>query len=171
MKISLLKLSTVITTAVLIFNSSTLRNSTAEGGEALQFENPDLQIGAVTADQDVPVTFVLTNRSDKAVKIADADASCRCTSLQKSPEEIPAHSNGAFEWTFNSPRATGEVTQTVEINTSDGQTITGQFHATVEPPVVTVALHVSTNTITPPAAIRKGDISGGPGKPLAPGEK
>jgi len=158
------------------------------GAEALQFVNSDLQIGAVTADTNVPVTFVLTNRSDKAVKIAGADSSCRCTSLQKSPEEIPAHGSGAFEWTFNSSRATGAVTQVVEVDATDGQIIIGQFHATVEPPVETAALHVSTNTITPPAAynlatgldatnaagrpatIRKGGISG-PGKPPASGEK
>jgi hypothetical protein len=130
------------------------------GAEALQFVNPDLQIGAVTADTNVPVMFMLTNRSDKAVKIADADSSCRCTSLEKSPEEIPAHGSGAFEWTFNSSRATGEVTQVVEVDTTDGQIIIGQFHATVGPPVETAALQVSTNTITPPATMRKGAISG-----------
>jgi hypothetical protein len=130
------------------------------GVEALQFVNPDLQIGAVTADTNVPVMFMLTNRSDKAVKIADADSSCRCTSLEKSPEEIPAHGSGAFEWTFNSSRATGEVTQVVEVDTTDGQIIIGQFHATVGPPVETAALQVSTNTITPPATMRKGAISG-----------
>ena len=122
------------------------------GAEALQFVNPDLQIGAVTADTNVPVMFVLTNRSDKTVKIADADSSCRCTSLEKSPEEIPAHGSGAFEWTFSSSRATGEVTQVVEVDTTDGQIIIGEFHVTVGPPVETAALQVSTNSITPPAA-------------------
>jgi beta-xylosidase len=99
--------------------------------ETLQFVNPDLQLGAVAADQDVPVTFVLTNCSDKAVKIANVDTSCRCTSVQKAPDEIPAHGSGAVELNFNSSRSDGSVTQSVTVETVGGQIFTGQFSATV----------------------------------------
>jgi len=102
----------------------------AETG-ALQFINPDLQLGALTNGQNVPVTFMLTNRSDKVVKISDVDASCRCTSVQKSPDEIPAHGGGAVELNFNSSRSDGQVTQSVMVETADGQIITGQFSASV----------------------------------------
>ena len=57
--------------------------------DALQFVNPDLHLGAITNDQDVSVTFVLTNRSDKVVKIVSADTSCHCTWVLKAPAEIP----------------------------------------------------------------------------------
>jgi beta-xylosidase len=98
---------------------------------ALQFVNPDLQLGALTNGQEVSVTFVLTNRSDQAAKIASVDTSCRCTSVQKSPAEISAHGSGAVEVNFNSSRSDGSVTQSVTVETADGQIITGQFSAAV----------------------------------------
>jgi Glycosyl hydrolases family 43/Protein of unknown function (DUF1573) len=119
--------------------------------EALQFVNPDLQLGAVAADQNVPVTFVLTNRSDKAVKIANVDTSCRCTSVQKAPDEIPAHGSGAVELNFNSSRSDGSVTQSVVVETAGGQILTAQFSATVGPAVETV---VKTNASDPVAGGR-----------------
>src|ERR1035438_10930639 len=72
---------------------------------ALQFMDPDLQLGALTNGQDVSMTFVLTNRSDKIVKIAGVDTSCHCTSVQRSPDEIPAHGSGTVEVNFNSSRS------------------------------------------------------------------
>ena len=121
----------------------------AEAG-AVQFANPDLKLGPVGADQDVRVTFLLTNHSDKAVKIVDVDPSCRCTSVQKFPDEIPAHGSGAIELLFNSSRAAaGEVTKSVEVTLSNGQDLVAQFHATVALPApATTPLPVPTN---PPA--------------------
>ncbi len=102
----------------------------AETG-ALQFVRPDLQLGALTNGQDVSMTFELTNRSDKLVKIVNVDTSCHCTSVQKSPAEIPAHGSGRVEVNFNSSRSDGEVMQTVVVETAEGQFITGQFSASV----------------------------------------
>ena len=95
------------------------------------FVVPVLQLGALTNGQNVSVTFVLTNGSDKVVKIADVDPGCKCTSLRKSPAQISAHGKGTFEFNFNSARAAGSVTESVQVLTEDGQLITGQFHATV----------------------------------------
>ena len=100
--------------------------------DALQFINPDLPLGALTNGQDVSMIFVLTNRSDQAVKITGVDTSCRCTSVQKSPDEIPAHGSGAVELLFNSSRADGSVAQSVVVETADGQILTAEFSATVE---------------------------------------
>ena len=100
--------------------------------DALQFMNPDLPLGALTNGQDVSMIFVLTNRSDQAVKITGVDTSCRCTSVQKSPDEIPAHGSGAVELLFNSSRADGSVAQSVVVETADGQILTAEFSATVE---------------------------------------
>lgn len=98
---------------------------------AVQFVNADLKLGAVGADQSVRVTFLLANHSDKAVKIVDVDPSCRCTSVQKFPEEIPAQGKGTLELLFDSSRATGEVTKSIEVTLGNGQTLTAQFHASV----------------------------------------
>ena len=106
-------------------------NVHAADAGALQFVNSDLQLGALTNGQDVDVTFVLTNSSDKAVKIDNVDTSCRCTSVQKSPDEIPAHSGSAVVVNFNSSRSDGSVTQSVVVETADGQMLTAQFSATV----------------------------------------
>ena len=102
----------------------------AESG-ALQFVRPDLQLGALTNGQVVSITFELTNRSDEAVKIANVDTSCHCTSVQKSPDEIPAHGSGVVELNFNSSRSDGPVTQSVVMETAGGQILTAQFSATV----------------------------------------
>jgi len=64
---------------------------------ALQFISSDLQLGALTNGQNVSMTFVLTNRSDKIVKIVSVDTTCHCTSVLKSPSEISAHGSGAVE--------------------------------------------------------------------------
>jgi hypothetical protein len=110
--------------------------------EPLQFVNPDVQLGAVAFGKDFPVTFVLTNRSDKPVKIVGVDTSCHCTSVEKSPGEISAHGSGKVELNFNSSRADGPVTQSVVIETGGGQIITGQFQATVGT--------AATNSVAPP---------------------
>jgi beta-xylosidase len=79
------------------------------------------------------MTFTLTNSSDQAVKIANMDTSCRCTSIQKAPVEIPAHGSGALEVNFNSLRTDGQVSQSVIVETAGGQIITAEFHASVGP--------------------------------------
>jgi len=107
----------------------------AEAG-ALQFVQPDLEMGALTNGQDVSMTFVLTNRSDKIVKIVNVDTTCHCASVQKSPDEIPAHGSGAVELNFNSSRSDGPVTQSVVMETADGQMLTAQFSATVGPAAI-----------------------------------
>ena len=99
--------------------------------DALQFVNPEVQLGALGGNQDVPITFVLTNRSDKVVKIVSTDTSCHCTWVLKSPAEIPAHGGGTVDVNFNSSRADGDVTQTLFVETADGQVLTGQLYASV----------------------------------------
>jgi beta-xylosidase len=107
---------------------SSLRGADAS---ALQFLNPEMQLGALGGDQDVPVTFVLSNRSGKVVKIVNVDTSCRCTSVLKSPAEIPAHGGGVVDVNFNSSRSDGFVNQSVTLETDAGQILTGQFYASV----------------------------------------
>ena len=99
--------------------------------DALQFVDSEKQLGELRGDQDVPVTFLLTNRSDKVVKIVSADTSCHCTWVLKAPAEIPAHGSGAVDLNFNSSRADGDVSQTLYVQTADGQLLTGQLYASV----------------------------------------
>jgi beta-xylosidase len=113
-------------------DGSLFRVPAAEAG-ALQLVPPDWQLGVLTNGQNVAVTFGLTNRSDQAVKITDVDTSCRCTSVLKSPAEIPPHGHGMVELNFNSSRSDGVVTQMVVVETADGQNITGQICAFVTP--------------------------------------
>jgi hypothetical protein len=126
----------------------------AAGADALQFLNQDLDLGALTNGQTVAVTFVLTNRSDQTARLTDAEASCRCTSLQSFPEAIPPHSRRDVVWIFNSLRSTGEVTQTVEISSADGQTLIGQFSASVAPPASPVIPEAPTNAVSRAASTR-----------------
>ena len=124
--------SRAIATVVLLASLGGFNVHAAETN-VLQFVNPDLQLGALTNGQEVSVTFVLTNCSETAVKIAGVDTSCRCTSVQKSPAEIPAHGSGAVEVNFNSSRSDGSVTQSVTVETAGGQILAAQFSATVGP--------------------------------------
>ncbi len=95
------------------------------------FLNPEVQLGAVGANQNVPLTFVLTNGSDAAVKIINADTSCRCVSLSSSPSEVAAHSFGKFDLVFNSSRSTGAVTQMLTVELAGGKIVSAQFSANV----------------------------------------
>lgn len=117
----------------------------ADEAGAVQIANQDLKLGPVGSDQDVPVVFFLTNNSDKAVKVVDVEPACRCTSVQKAPDEIPAHGKAAVELLFNSSRASGEVTKSVDITLGNGQTLTAQYHASVAAPAATAPLPASTN--------------------------
>jgi len=98
---------------------------------ALRFINPEVQLGALTNGQDVPLTFVLTNASDQAVKISGVETSCHCTSVEKYPDVIAAHGSGAVEINFNTSRSDGPVAQTVLVETADGTTIAAEFQASV----------------------------------------
>jgi arabinan endo-1,5-alpha-L-arabinosidase len=142
-----------LATAFVIFACLGVLTCGVHGAETnvLQFINPDLQLGALTNDQDVPVTFMLTNRSDQAVRIANVDTSCHCTSVLKSPEEIPAHGSGAVELNFNSSRSDGPVTQSVVVETAAGQILTAQFSAMVGP---AAEMAVKTNASAPVAGGR-----------------
>ena len=120
-------------TAILLVGLGIFRLQGADA-DALQFVDPEKQLGELRGDQDVPVTFLLTNRSDKAVKIVSADTSCHCTWVLKAPAEIPAHGSGAVDLNFNSARADGDVSQTLFVQTADGQFLTGQLYASVTHP-------------------------------------
>jgi beta-xylosidase len=124
--------SAIIASALFASLGAVIFNVRAAETGALQFVQPDLPLGALTNGQEVSVTFVLTNGTDKVVKIATVDPSCHCTSVEKSPDEIPAHGSGAVELIFNSSRSDGPVTQSIVVETTDGQILTAQFSATVE---------------------------------------
>ena len=109
---------------------SNIHGAETEPG-ALQFMQPVLQLGTLTNGQTVSMTFELTNRSDRAVKIAGAEASCHCASLENAPAEIPPHGSGAIKCLFDASRSDGAVVQVVEVDTADGQSVTAEFHATV----------------------------------------
>ena len=103
----------------------------AADADALQFIQPEFQLGTVPYDQDVPLTFELTNRSDRAVTITYAGATCHCTTVAESPDMVPAHGRVALEVVFNTSRDDGPVTQDIVVETADGQTLTGEFNAWV----------------------------------------
>jgi len=119
------------TTAAILLVGLGMSRLQGADSDALQFVDSEKQLGELRGDQDVPVTFLLTNRSDKAVKIVSADTSCHCTWVLKAPAEIPAHGSGAVDLNFNSARADGDVSQTLFVETADGQLLTGQLYASV----------------------------------------
>jgi hypothetical protein len=83
----------------------------------------------------VPVTFEIKNETDKPINIASAEGSCRCTSLESAPDEIPAHAIGTFKFLFSASRSKGAVTHIVTIETDDGKILDGKFSAFVEQPL------------------------------------
>ena len=101
------------------------------GTNALEFISSEVQLGIITNSLEVPVSFELTNRSDRAIKITYTGTSCPCTSVVKSPEEIAAHSHAAVELKFNPTHGKGFVTQSVQVETADGQILEAQFSGTV----------------------------------------
>ena len=101
----------------------------------LEFIQSERQLGTFTNAVDVPVTFVLTNRSDRTVKITFSGTTCHCTTVANAPDEIRAHGTGKVELNFMPSLASGEVTQAVEIETDAKQILGAQFTANVELPV------------------------------------
>jgi len=101
---------------------------------ALEFVQPELDLGTVTNGQTVTVSFVLTNRSDKAVKIVNVSTSCHCTVVEKSPDEIAAHGSGTVESSFNPSRDYGSVSQSVIVEAANGQVFSAEFSADIAPP-------------------------------------
>ena len=100
---------------------------------ALEFVQPELDLGTVTNGQTVSVSFMLTNHSDKAVKIVNVSTSCHCTVVGKSPDEIAAHGSGTVESSFNPSRDYGSVSQSVIVEASNGQVFSAEFSADLVP--------------------------------------
>jgi hypothetical protein len=98
------------------------------------FVNSEISLGTMTRDQAKPVTFEIKNETGMPIKIASAEGSCRCTSLQSAPDEIPAHGIGSFTFLFSAARFQGPVTHTVTVEAEDGRTIDGTFSAFVKEP-------------------------------------
>ena len=88
----------------------------------------------MTRDQTAAVTFKIKNNTDKPLKIISAEASCRCSTLEEEPDEIPAHGVGSFKWIFSAARSEGTVSETVTVEAADGRAIFGTFSALVEEP-------------------------------------
>jgi hypothetical protein len=104
----------------------------AAHGDPWYFIDSDISLGRMTRDQTAPVTFKIKNNTDKPLKIISAEASCRCSTLEDSPEEIPAHGVGTFKWVFSAARSEGVVTETVTVEAADGRAIFGTFSADIE---------------------------------------
>ena len=121
---------------LLLFACAGLRvtGSDAIGQNAWYFINPFVSLGTLTKDQAVPVKFELKNNTDRRIKIVSAEGSCRCTSLDSAPDEIPAHGIGTFQFTFNASRSEGAVTHIVTVQSGDGTTLDGTFTAFVKEP-------------------------------------
>jgi len=103
----------------------------ALASDTVYFLNPDLQLGTIPANTNVPVTFVLTNSTDATVKIINADPSCECTTVSHAPSEIRAHAVANFDLSFNTTRSRGMVIRTFSVELADGQVTTAQFTARV----------------------------------------
>ena len=116
--------------ATLVFSSRAVETN------ALEFVQPELDLGTVTNGQIVSVSFVLTNRSDKAVKIVNVSTSCHCTVVEKSPDEIAAHGSGTVESSFNASRDYGSVSQSVIVEAGNGQIFSAEFSADIVPPAI-----------------------------------
>ena len=99
--------------------------------DAVQFLKSNVSLGNLAPDQSIPLTFVLTNSSDRAVKIANTDVSCRCVSVVKAPSEIAAHAVGNIELSFSTARLSGAVMRTLTVELEDGQILTGEIEALI----------------------------------------
>jgi hypothetical protein len=111
----------------------TLAIATLQGAEtnAVRFLNPNVSLGNVSADQDVPLTFVLTNGSARSIKIVNTDTSCRCVSVLNAPAEIAAHAVGNFELSFSPARSSGPVTRILTVELEGGPAMTGEINAVI----------------------------------------
>jgi hypothetical protein len=103
-------------------------------GDPWYFIDSDISLGRMTRDQSAPVIFKIKNNTDKPLKIISAEASCRCSTLEDSPDEIPAHRVGTFKWVFSAARSEGVVNETVTVEAADGRAIFGTFSADVVKP-------------------------------------
>jgi hypothetical protein len=111
-----------------------LRVQTAER-DPWHFVVSEIVLGTMTTDQEKPVTFDIKNETDTPIKIASAEGSCRCTTLDSAPDEIPAHGIGSVRFLFNAARSEGAVTNSVTIEAGDGRTLEGTFSAFVKQPL------------------------------------
>jgi hypothetical protein len=132
-----MKLSAILATALFTGLAGMVYSSRAAETNALEFVQPELDLGTVTNGQIVSVSFVMTNHSNKAVKIVNVSTSCHCTVVEKSPDEIAAHGSGAVESSFNPSRDYGSVSQSVIVEAANGQVFSAEFSADIVPSAAT----------------------------------
>ena len=131
-----MKLRAILAAALFAILAGLVFSSRAAETNALEFVQPELDLGTITNGQIVSVSFVLTNHSDKAVKIVNVSTSCHCTVVDKSPDEIAAHGSAAVESSFNASRDYGSVSQSVFVEAANGQIFSAEFSADIVPPAI-----------------------------------
>lgn len=131
-----MKLRAIIATVLFTGLAGLVFSIHAAETNALEFVQPELDLGTITNGQTVSVSFVLTNHSDKAVKIVNVSTSCHCTVVEKSPDEIAAHGSGTVESSFNPARDYGSVSQSVIVEAANGQVFSAEFSADIVPPAI-----------------------------------
>ena len=129
-----MKLRAIIAIVLFASLAALVFSSRAAETNALEFVQRELDLGTVTNGQTVSVSFVVTNHSDKAVKIVNVSTSCHCTVVEKSPDEIAAHGSGTVESSFNPSRDYGSVSQSVIVEAANGQIFSAEFSADIVPP-------------------------------------
>lgn len=141
MKKNLLKLAIVIPAlAGLGFMSSTpddTKKTENEEVKGIIVENPEHDFGTVQENGGtVTTTFTIVNKTEDAIQIVNATASCGCTATTSTKEPVEPGQKGKVTATYNPKGRPGSFDKviTATINTADGTTqrLTMHIKGTVE---------------------------------------
>jgi hypothetical protein len=141
LKKNFLKLAIIIPAlAGLGFMSSTPDDTTKKAQEEAKgiiVENPEHDFGTIPENGgSVTATFTIINKTEEAIQILNATASCGCTAATSTKEPIEPGQKGTVTATYNPKGRPGgfDKTVTATIKTADGtsKTLTMRIKGTVE---------------------------------------
>lgn len=122
---------------------------TAQNALAATAEQPGLVWDALTkevtpkpGEEDVPVTFAVTNRSNARITIERVETSCGCTvaEIPSEPWPLDPGQGGLMKVEFDARNKSGDLTKTILVYTSAGpKTLMLKIHLPNTPPALSSA--------------------------------
>lgn len=92
----------LLSVVVLLFTFASLRSQvTAHSAEVLEIKETEFDFGKIPQGKPVYHLFTIVNKSDKAFKLDNVQASCGCTTPEWSKEEIAAGSSSIIKVGYN----------------------------------------------------------------------
>lgn len=142
-KKNLLKLALVIPVfaGVFFISSMTVGSSTVSAASVQQddvkagvyIENDTFDFGTISKDGDkVSVTFVIQNKTDKAVNLVSVNSSCGCTTSEWTKEPIAPGAKTTLKAIFNPKGQFGTINKKVTAVLDDGTKLTMIIKGIVE---------------------------------------